>query len=129
MSIGIVTERGDWPPAGDFTLDVLNDDGQHGRLFTPNQAEVTITAPPVIGPIPPKLERAFTIVSVAFSTLDQAERAGRILADAFAAVRAIQAEPVVDRDACEHRWLTTRFARSIEKTSVCELCGAVEAAA
>lgn len=69
-----------------FPLRVLNDDGVYARQYTPPHAELDIAGPAISGPIIPG---GRIVIPVVFDTLELAERAGHILADAFAQVEAL----------------------------------------
>lgn len=117
MSAAFVRSFEKFPEAGPFALEVINDEGDYANLFSPGQAEVTL------------IEKQghngeHLVVSVRFDTLEQAKRAGKTLADAFEAVREIQAE--AKPEPCYlHRWRVSLFSRSVEHKAVCARCGAV----
>jgi hypothetical protein len=117
VSAGFVGDRESWPVPvlGEFPLSVLDDDGERARVYVPSCAEVTLLGPTV--------GRQRLVVPIAFATLDQAQRAGNVLARAFEDVAEIQRERPPSRLRCAHRLRLTRFSRVVPKTVICELCG------
>lgn len=109
-----------WSPGEPFALEVLEDGAGFAAMFTPGVSELTILG------AKQEPDGARLVVPVSFRSYDQAQRAGKILADAFAAVRAIDAEPE-PLDDCRHERLhARRFSRhELELTVVCEFCEAV----
>ena len=113
------TESWPAPVVGDLPLAVLDEDGQRARMFVPTSAEVTLIGESTEAAAPT------LVVPIGFATLDQATRAADVLAEAFAQVRAIQDEPIPSQSHCSHQLTVQRFSRTLPKTIVCALCGAI----
>ena len=103
-----------WPEAGVLPLSVLNNDGEYAAIYGEDgHSEVVLLGPS---------GRERLVIPVRFDTLEQGLRAGKILADAFAAVRDIQDEEPAYY--CEHRKVRFTFlARMDGKHGICEGCG------
>jgi len=117
----LVRSTDEWPPARPFGLELLDDDGHFGAIFGTPEAPA-----PELDLIERHVDRAFhLVIPVSFATVDQADRAGRILEMAFRKVRNIASEPVPVPEGCVHgRTRSVRFSRSTAQYSVCVDCNA-----
>jgi hypothetical protein len=104
-----------WPYGDPFGLNVFPDPLPRREGF-----DITIWTDPV------DEEKRSWVMSVGFSNLSQAERAGALLSEAFQAVREIASEDHPQPgDGHEHEIAEYRFDRRDPKQQMCNLCGAV----